>query len=134
MKKIECIFVIIGYYNPKLTDQLIKSFKEFLPKEKLYLYDNSMDPALKKIAVFYRMPYYASEINLGFSEGSNNALKWVLRSNNPTSICILNNDLIIDKKFALQFPKSLQKFIKNKKNAAMTPLLFQDKNFKKPEN
>ncbi len=130
----DVVFVIIGFNNIELTRRTIISFKINMPKFELVIYDNASHPTLKNLAREFNLFYLRSSKNLGYSGGCNKAAEWIYNEFKPKAICLLNNDIAIDKDFAANFKFSLEEFLKEEKLAAMTPILFQDSAHKIPEN
>ncbi len=129
----KCDFVIIGFNNPYVTENLISSFKKNVKKHRLFLYDNASSADISFLARKYKLGYYRSAANLGFSDGVNNAVRFVMKKSDSPFICVLNNDLVFDKFFEKSLDLAMRIADRNEL-AAFTPLLYQDENKRVPEN
>jgi GT2 family glycosyltransferase len=129
-----CVFVIIGYNNSLITQDCVESFLRHVPGVSLWLYDNASTPTLKPMAEKFGLPYLYSDTNLGFSGGANRAIQWVLDDATVAVVCIVNNDILLSNHFAMTLNAELSAFIADEHLAAMTPLLYLDPHYQKPEN
>ena len=130
----DCIFVVIGYNNLRLTRACIESFRSAAPWLRVWLYDNASDPELGPIAEMLNVPYFRSTTNLGFAGGANRAIDWVLNSAETPAICLVNNDIVVSDEFARPLAAELERFVEDRRLAAMTPLLYTDDELRTPEN
>lgn len=134
-KFVSCIFIVIGFNDTDLTSSCIENLKFYLPKEyNILLFDNGSEESQEEIAKKYSVEFYRSEKNLGYAGGSNFAIEKALQLEKTDVVCVLNNDIFIDKGFSGNIGASLVNFMEDDKLAAVMPCLFQDKEHKKPEN
>lgn len=130
----DCVFVVIGYNNPQLTEACIGSFRDAGHRIPVWLYDNASSPELRQVATKFGVPYYRSATNLGFAGGANLAIDWVLNAEDPAALCLVNNDVVVPRGFAQALKPELERFLEDAHLAAMTPLLYTDANYTTPEN
>jgi GT2 family glycosyltransferase len=131
---VDCVFVVIGYNNLRLTEACLASFRRVAPEAAVWLYDNASVPELQPVADKYQAPYFRSSTNLGFAGGANRAIGWVLAEANPGVVCVVNNDVVVSEHFAQPLDPQLRLFLQDPRLAAMTPLLYKDRELSTPEN
>jgi hypothetical protein len=130
-----CVFVIVGFNNPSVTEKLIVSFKENIKKIELVLFDNSNNPDLLLLAKKYHLVYLPAEKNLGFSAGCNWIVEWVLEERPQAKVVgLLNNDLVFPNVFGERFRDSLEEFLSEKNMVALSPIFYKDSKLTKLEN
>src|SRR5437899_35135 len=134
MRSIDCVFVIIGYNNCPMTRDCIESFLQHMRGIALWLYDNASAPALNELADHFHLPYFYSDKNLGFAGGANRAIEWILEQADARAVCIVNNDILISNDFGKCLQPELAGFLQDAHLAAMTPLLYADRDLRVPEN
>lgn len=134
MQETGCVFVIIGFQNPRMTAECVESCHRHSPNASVWLYDNASSPPLRPVAEQFGIPYLYSPENLGFAGGANRAIEWILADSDARAICLLNNDVLVPPGFDASLGKEIPAFLQNTHMAAMAPLLFTDRDLRIPEN
>jgi len=101
------IILILNWNGEKNTIECLNSIKKIIyPNYDVIVIDNaSIDDSIKKIkAKFPDITIIKNKINLGFSGGFNVGIKKALNNKADYVVC-LNNDVIVDKYFLIEFVK-----------------------------
>jgi len=109
--------IILNYNGYKDTIECIHSLKDIDYKNyKIVVVDNnSVDNSIEKIKnTFNEIVVLNTGINLGYAGGNNYGIKYALE-NKANYICVINNDVIVDRNFL----KPLVDYMENNKNVGI---------------
>lgn len=93
--------IVLNWNGKDDTVECLESLKKItFPKYKIILVDNgSTDGSVEFFENFYpEIEIIKNEMNLGFAEGNNVALKWAV-DNGTDYVLLLNNDVVVDPDF-----------------------------------
>lgn len=129
-----CLFIMMGYNNPEITLDTLRTLRKFVAKEDVLLIDNGSKESLELVAKNADVVFVRHTTNLGFSEGYNVWLAKNVAKISQEYICLINNDVFVNAKMMELLPYRMRNWLLETRLAAIQPVLYLDKKLTRVEN
>ena len=120
------VFVILHYKNLKDTIECIESIQKLEEQKEIAIVvvdNNSLSPAGIQEIKKYTQDLVLLKENMGFAKGNNMGCKYAIKKYNPSFLCVINNDIIINQK---GFIKEIRKCYEETSFDIMGPKILTD--------
>ena len=94
-------FVILHYKNLKDTIECIESIQKLEEQKEIAIVvvdNNSLNEEGIQEIKKYTQDLVLLDDNMGFAKGNNMGCKYAIKKYNPSFLCVINNDIIINQK------------------------------------